>query len=99
MGAARSLPEDLRTIKLYFGCSFENTFIESFYASLREECLNSHWFQTLEEAERKIEQWRKEYNRFRPHSSLGNLTPREYAQNHDQPKASETDKLTLEVVQ
>jgi putative transposase len=53
----------------------ENTFIESFNASLRKECLNVHWFQTLEEARLKIEQWRKEYNEDRPHGSLGYITP------------------------
>ena len=81
------------------GRPVENAFIESFNASLRKECLNSHWFQTLEEAKQKIEEWRKEYNRFRPHSSLGNMTPREYAENHDQQEASEAEILTLVGVQ
>jgi putative transposase len=44
------------------GKPVENAFIESFNASLRKECLNAHWFQTLEEAKSKIEQWRREYN-------------------------------------
>jgi len=65
------------------GKPVENAFIESFNASLRKECLNIHWFQTMDEASQKIESWRKEYNEERPHSSLGNLTPREYAQNTD----------------
>ena len=77
------------------GRPVENAFIESFNASLRKECLNSHWFQTLEEAKQKIEEWRKEYNRVRPHSSLGNLTPREYADHHPNQEASEAGKLTL----
>jgi len=81
------------------GKPVENAFIESFNASLRKECLNSHWFQTLDEAKQTIEQWRREYNRIRPHSSLGNLTPKEYAENHDQPEASEAEKLTLEAAQ
>ena len=39
-----------------------------------DECLNAHWFLSLEDAQDKIESWRMEYNSFRPHSSLGNLT-------------------------
>jgi len=63
------------------------------------KCLNGHWFQTLDEAKLMFEQWRKEYNRVRPHSSLGNMTPREYAENHNQPEASEMEILTLEAAQ
>ena len=57
----------------------DNPFIESFNGSFRDECLNSHWFLSLEDARGKIEAWREEYNSFRPHSSLGNLTPSEFA--------------------
>ena len=88
-------------VKLDFikpGKPVENAFIESFNASLRKECLNAHWFQTLEEAKGKIEQWRREYNEYRPHSSLGNLTPREYAQKLKPQGTSETKKLILQVV-
>lgn len=53
----------------------DNPFIESFNGSFRDECLNSHWFLSLEDARGKIEAWREEYNSFRPHSSLGDLTP------------------------
>jgi putative transposase len=53
----------------------DNPFIESFNGSFRDECLNAHWFLSLEDAREKIEQWREEYNDFRPHSSLGGLTP------------------------
>ncbi|MCF2446928.1 IS3 family transposase [Dyadobacter sp. CY345] len=55
----------------------DNPFIESFNGSFRDECLNAHWFLSLEDAQEKIETWRQEYNSFRPHSSLGNLTPNE----------------------
>jgi putative transposase len=80
------------------GRPVENAFIESFNASLRKECLNVHWFQTLEEARLEIEQWRREYNEDRPHSSLGDLTPLEYAREHEPEGAPETEELTLEVV-
>lgn len=57
----------------------DNAFIESFNGSFRDECLNVNWFQSLGDARAKIETWRKEYNEFRPHSSLGDLTPRDFA--------------------
>lgn len=53
----------------------DNPFIESFNGSFRDECLNVNWFLSLEDATRKIEIWRCEYNGFRPHSSLNNQTP------------------------
>lgn len=58
----------------------DNAFIESFNGSFRDECLNSHWFLSLEDAKRKIEEWRQDYNDFRPHSSLNNLTPNQFRQ-------------------
>lgn len=57
----------------------DNAMIESFNRSFRDECLNVHWFLSLEDARQKIESFRVEYNEFRPHSSLDNLTPSEYA--------------------
>jgi putative transposase len=53
--------------------------VESFHGRLREECLNVSWFQNLFDAKRKIAAWRTDYNEERPHSSLGYLTPNEYA--------------------
>lgn len=61
------------------GKPMQNGYIESFNGKLRAECLNQHWFQSLSEAREIIEAWRLEYNRIRPHSSLDNLTPEEYA--------------------
>jgi putative transposase len=55
----------------------DNPFIESFNGSFRDECLNVNWFLSLPDAREKIESWRQEYNGFRPHSSLDNLTPNE----------------------
>ena len=57
----------------------ENAYIESFNGKFRDECLNEHWFVTMAHARRIIETWRAEYNTERPHSSLGDLTPEEYA--------------------
>ena len=57
----------------------DNAFIESFNSRLRDECLNAHWFLSLADARAKIETWRRDYNESRPHTSLGWLTPVEYA--------------------
>ena len=59
----------------------DNPFIESFNGSFRDECLNAHWFLSLEDAAEKIEAWRIEYNNFRPHSSLDDMTPAEFIEN------------------
>ena len=60
------------------GKPMDNAIIESFNGSFRDECLNVNWFLSIEEAREKIETWREEYNEFRPHSSLENLTPRQF---------------------
>lgn len=70
-----------RGVRLHFidpGKPQQNGFIESFNGKLRDECLNEHWFLSLADARRIIEHWRIDYNRNRPHSSLGNLTPEEF---------------------
>lgn len=63
------------------GKPMQNGFVESFNGSFRDECLNETLFSSLAEARYHINHWKKDYNVTRPHSSLGNLTPREYAQN------------------
>lgn len=57
-------------------------FIESFNGSLRDERLNVHWFLSLTDTGEKIECWRLDYDEFRPHSSLGNLTSSEFRLAH-----------------
>ena len=57
----------------------QNAYIESFNGKFRDECLNEHWFATLAEARALIAAWRRDYNEQRPHSSLGYLTPVEFA--------------------
>jgi len=56
----------------------DNPFIESFNGSFRDECLNANWFFSLTDAQEKFDIWREDYNSFRPHSSLGDITPEEY---------------------
>lgn len=72
----------------------DNAFIEAFNGRFRQECLNENWFLSLEDAREKVEVWRKEYNRYRPHGALGNLTPVEFA---GQERLSKTQK-SLSVV-
>lgn len=57
----------------------QNAYIESFNDRFRDECLNEHWFATVTEAQRLIEQWRLDYNHVRPHSALGNVPPGVFA--------------------
>ncbi len=57
----------------------DNAYIESFNARLRLECLNEHWFLSLDDATEKVEDWRSDYNKTMPHSSLGNIPPEQYA--------------------
>ena len=66
----------------------DNAFIESFNARFRMECLNEHWFLTLDDAVAKIESWREEYNERRPHSSLGNIPPAEFARRRIPPASA-----------
>lgn len=70
-------------VKLDFirpGKPVENAVIESFNGRFRDECLNTHVFVSLHDARQKIEAWRIDYNEHRPHGSLGDLTPREFAE-------------------
>jgi len=53
----------------------ENAFIESFNGKLRDECLNSHVFTSVAEAQVVLDAWREDYNLVRPHSSLHDRTP------------------------
>lgn len=70
-------------VKLDFirpGKPIENAHIESFNGRLRQECLNQNWFVSIEDAREQLAAWRKDYNADRPHSSLGNRTPLEFAE-------------------
>ena len=77
----------------------QNAFVESFNSRLRDECLNEHVFLSLAEARATIETWRNDYNDCRPHSSLGALTPNEFARLKTQslipPPAGENHNSTL----
>lgn len=74
-----------RKVKLAFirpGKPNENAYGESFNGRFRDECLNENLFETLDHAKKLIEDWRIDYNEERPHSSLENLTPKEFLERH-----------------
>lgn len=90
-----------KKIKLDFirpGKPIENAYIESFNGRLREECLNDQLFLSLEDAQRKLEAWRIDYNEARPHSSLGNRTPQEFVQMQSENRAAEEPILNPQTV-
>jgi putative transposase len=71
-----------RDVRLDFiepGKPVQNCFAERYTGTFRDDCLNAHWFVSLDRAKVTIETWRKEYNEERPHSSLNDLTPTEFA--------------------
>jgi len=71
-----------REVKLDFirpGRPMENGYIESFNGRLRDECLNVELFSDLLDARAKLAAWQQDYNENRPHGSIGNLTPVEFA--------------------
>ncbi len=67
------------TIYIEPGSPWENAYVESFIGKFRDECLNMELFSNVREAQEIVEAWREEYNERRSHSSLGNLTPKEFA--------------------
>ena len=77
---SRLAESQIRTLYIDPGSPWQNGFIESFNARLREECLNREQLWTLTEARVVIEDWRWKYNNIRPHRSLGYITPLEFAQ-------------------
>jgi putative transposase len=84
-----------RGVQLVFirpGKPIENAYVESFHSRFRDECLGAHWFVNLTDARFTIEQWRRDYNEVRPHSSLGNRTPAEFSE--EQPRLPTPTRLS-----
>jgi putative transposase len=53
----------------------DRAFLEAFNSKLHSECVNTHWFLSLEDACEKLDRWRSHYNEERPHSAIGNIPP------------------------
>jgi len=97
--AARAVREWLtkvgvKTLFIEPGSPWENGYVESFNGKMRDELLNREMFTTLLEAKVLVEQWRREYNQIRPHSSLNYLPPAP-----ETIMSPETGSLTLGLVQ
>ncbi len=71
-----------QTLFITPGSPWENGYIESFFDKLRDECLNREVFRNGREAQAIVENWRQEYNNYRPHSSLDYLTPAEFTRQY-----------------
>lgn len=71
-----------QTLFINPGSPWENGYTESFIDKLRDECLNREVFQSGKDAWTIVENWRQEYNNYRPHSSLGYLTPVEFVRQY-----------------
>jgi putative transposase len=86
------------SVKLRFiqpGKPVQNAFIESFNGKFRDECLNDNVFVSLHSAQKIIEIWRQDYNLERPHSSLNDLTPNEFARTFEKEQKTEKPKQEL----
>ena len=71
---------NIETIAIDPGKPWQNGSNESFNGKFRDECLSLQWFKNRIDAKILIENFRREYNAIRPHSSLGMLTPLEFKQ-------------------
>ena len=87
--------QDIKHTFIQPGKPSQNGYIESFNGKLRDECLNENWFTHVGDAREKIEAWRVDYNEERPHSSLNNLTPAEYAKKARAPLGGQRNTTNL----
>ncbi len=78
--------EGIETAFIDPGKPWQNGTDESFNGRFRDECLSMEWFRSRREAAILIETWRRHYNEFRPHSSLGYLTPNEFKRKYTEEK-------------
>ena len=89
---------DIHQVQMAFirpGKPTENAFIESFNGKLRMECLDIEIFRSMAEAQGKLAAWRYDFNHRRPHSSIGDLTPKEFAAKHRKPPSPSTGEGRL----
>jgi len=85
-----------KTIYISPSSPWENAYIESFIGKFRKECVDRYLFHTLEETRNIIEDWRRDYNHYRPHSALGYLTPSAFAAQYSQtPLPNQEDHIRV----
>ena len=70
---------EIETLYIEPGAPWENGYAESFHSRLRDEFLATEEFENLAVARKLTAAWREDYNDYRPHSSLGYVTPVEFA--------------------
>lgn len=87
----------IRHILIQPGRPMQNGYIESFNGKFRDEHLNEHWFQTLQQARVAVASWRLDYNEIRPHSSLGRIPPAQFAQQHRLAASSDAVSSTIKI--
>jgi putative transposase len=91
-----------RGVKLDYtrpGKPTDNGLIESFNGRLRDECLNTHEFASMQDVREKLLAWQEDYNTSRPHSSLGHLTPSEFVKMRSGQRSEQPPRLRLKTVQ
>jgi hypothetical protein len=66
---------DPNTVDAWIGKPTDYAFIEAFNSKVRSECLNAHWFMSLDDARSKLEDWRRYHNEERPQSGIGQIVP------------------------
>ena len=81
--------ERIKPLYIEPGSPWQNGYIESFHARLREECLNREQLWTLTEARVVVGDWRWKYNNIRPHRSLGYISPIKFVQQLDQEESEQ----------
>jgi len=74
----------IRHLLIQPGKPMQNGYMESVNGKFRDECLNDHWFTSLQQAREVIANWRIDYNEVRTHSSCGRIPPAQFAANHRQ---------------
>jgi len=80
------------------GRPMQNGYIESFNGKFRDEFLNEHWFETLQQARNATAIWRQDYNEVRPHGSIGRIPPARFAELHRQ-RAGDATRSTSTTTQ
>ncbi len=82
MDASRLASEAIKTLYIDPGSPWQNGYVEGFHNKFRRECLGREIFYTLSECRVVVNDWKRKYNKVRPHRSLGMQTPSEFAKKH-----------------
>ena len=87
----------VETLSIELGSPWENGYIESFNARMRDELLDGELFLNLTELKYVVERWRMDYNHYRPHGSLDYQTPAAYADQCRNMGRTRPDKQAVEM--